>query len=340
MRGDELIYSDHVAALFHKGQLVDYWPRPLGNESEYSIGALLQGRITSVSAPQNRAICQLPNGELASFRLPPKTKYVVGDLVSLTLTAMPRQHKPWQATPGISRAGQYVVLHFGNEEVRASHKAKQAVSSDVIKKVKEALPPSWGAVLKRASMQAQAQQICEEIKHLLAPITQPFSMPDDEMFCAYEGDKAAQLWALSVPHDVKRTRLDDDDYWDEIDDRARIDCEETILLPSGARLSCEQTQALLAIDVDSGGSRYAPSALVREVAPEIMRLIRLANYSGVILVDMPRLAKDDGAVCLRLLRDCAADDIRHPDVLGFTKSGLIEIIVRHRLAPLRQRLPE
>ena len=91
MRGDELIYSDNVAALFHKGQLVDYWPHPLGNESEYSIGALLQERITSVSAPQNRAICQLPNGELASFRLPTKSKYVVGDLVSLTLTAMPRQ---------------------------------------------------------------------------------------------------------------------------------------------------------------------------------------------------------------------------------------------------------
>ena len=68
-------------------------------------------------------------------------------------------------------------------------------------------------------------------------------------------------------------------------------------------------------------------------------LIRLANYSGVILVDMPRLAKEDGAVCLRLLRDCAADDIRHPDVLGFTKSS-DPVIVRHRLAPLRQRLPE
>lgn len=340
MRGDELIYSEHVAALFHKGQLVEYWPRPLAGGSDYAIGGLLQGRITSVFHSQNRALCQLPNGEFASFRLMPKTKNLVGDFVSLTLTAMPRQHKPWQATQGLSRAGHYVVLHYGNQEVRASHKAKQAVSPQVITKVKEALPPSWGAVLKRASLNADPQQICDEVSHLLAPLTLPLNMPDNQMFCAYEGDKGAQLWSLSVADDVKRTRLDDDAYWDEIDDRARHDCEETILLESGVRLSIEQTQALLAIDVDSGASRLSPSALVTEVAPQIMRLIRLACYSGVIIVDMPRLSKEQGASCLRLLRACAADDIRHPDVLGFTKSGLIEIIVRHHLAPLRQRLPQ
>ena len=340
MHENELIYSDHVAVLFHKGQLVEYWPRPVGHVSDYAIGGILQGRITSVSVPQNRAICQLPNGELASFRLMAGASYLVGALVSLTLTAMPRQHKPWQATQGISRAGKYVVLHYGNEEVRASHKAKAAASPEMLKAVSDALPPSWGAVLKRACLHVPVTQILDEMTALLSPLSQPITMPSDDMICLYEGDRDASLWALSVPDGAKHTRLDDDGYWDEIDDRARDCCEQEVILASGARLSFEQTQALLAIDVDSGASRLSPTALVTEVAPEMMRLIRLASYSGVIVVDMPRLPRDVAGSCLRLLRAYAANDIRHPDVLGFTKSGLIEIIVRHRLAPLIDRLPK
>ena len=56
--------------------------------------------------------------------------------------------------------------------------------------------------------------------------------------------------------------LNDDDYWDEIDDRARIDCEETILLPSGARLSMNKHKLYWRL-MWIGGQPIRSSALVR-----------------------------------------------------------------------------
>ena len=109
-------------------------------------------------------------------------------------------------------------------------------------------------------------------------------------------------------------------------------------LANGAVLSFEPTKALIAVDVDSAASKLAPLALARAVAPEIMRLIRLNSYSGVIVVDMPRLAFKDMAPVIEVMRDAARHDMRHPDVLGISRAGLIELVVRHRLAPLANRL--
>ena len=47
--------------------------------------------------------------------------------------------------------------------------------------------------------------------------------------------------------------------------------------------------------------------------------------------------KDMGAI-LSIMRKAAARDIRNPDVLGISRAGLIEIVVRHRLSPLAERL--
>ena len=46
----------------------------------------------------------------------------------------------------------------------------------------------------------------------------------------------------------------------------------------------------------------------------------------------------DFAEVLEVMRSCATKDMRHPDVLGVSRAGLIEIVVRHRLAYLGDRV--
>ena len=333
----ELIYHDDGAALFEHGRLVEYIKNPPPNS--LSVGAICLARITQLFPKQKRGQCQLPTGEVASFRLDNTQTYLSGALIWVTLTAMARQHKPWQAESGISRAGRLIVLHHAMDEVRVSHKAKGAIDDTIIAKVRAALPDGWGAVLKRASAAATAEMIQDEIAALLAPLTLPLdsgSHPDAPS-CLYQGDSPQVMLSIAAPDAT--VRYDDEAaLWDEIEDAAYEAAERDILLANGARLSFEATQALLAVDVDSGTSKLGPLGLARATAPEIMRIIRLASYSGVIVIDMPRLAFKDMAVILDEMRDLAQNDIRHPDILGVSRAGLIEMIVRHRLAPLSARL--
>ena len=333
----ELIYHEDGAALFEHGRLVEYIKNPPPNS--LSVGAICLARITQLFPKQKRGQCQLPSGEVASLRLDNTQDYLSGALMWVTLTAMGRQHKPWQAESGISRAGRLIVLHHGLDEVRVSHKAKGAIDESIIAQVRAALPNGWGAVLKRASAAASAEMIQDEIAALLAPLTLPIgsgSYPDAPS-CLYQGDSPQVMLSIAAP-DATLRYDDEAALWDEIEDAAYEAAERDILLDNGARLSFEATQALLAVDVDSGTSKLGPLALARATAPEIMRIIRLASYSGVIVIDMPRLAFKDMAAILDEMRDLAQNDIRHPDILGVSRAGLIEMIVRHRLAPLSARL--
>ena len=334
----ELVYDERRAALFEDGQLVEYMRQ--ADPHDYAIGAICHARITQTFPKQKRAQCQLENGQMASFRLDEKASVTAGQLCWITLSAMPRQHKPWQAEQGICRGGRLIILHHGRQGVRLSHKAKGQVDEAIISAVTSALPEGWGAVLKRASIGVLAEDIIAEITQLLAPLALPIDLRAKAAtpLCLYRGDNTKQTMVLACGPDLVARYEGDSTAWDEIEDKARDGCEAEVILPNGAALHFEQTQALMAVDVDSAASKLAPLALAKYCAPHIMRYIRLACYSGVIMVDMPRLGMKDMGAILSIMRKAAARDIRNPDVLGVSRAGLIEIVVRHRLSPLAERL--
>ena len=334
----ELLYNDAIAALFEDGTIVEYMPEMASHH--YGVGAICLARITQIFNKQNRAQCQLETGEIASFRLSDKVKLVSGELCWVTLSAMGRQQKPWQAEQGISRAGRLIVLHHNRQGVRVSHKAKGAFDEAQLTQIEAILPDGWGAVLKRASFAAAMDEIIAEIDQLSNPLANRLeaALRSQAPMTLFYGDKGKDYLALAASRDVKERFVADGHEWDEIEDSARQACEAEVVLPNGAVLQFDQTRALMAVDVDSAASKLSPLALARYVAPHIMRLIRLASYSGVILVDMPRLGTQDMAGILEMMRQEAQKDIRHPDVLGVSRAGLIEIVVRHRLSPLIERL--
>lgn len=334
----ELVYDEGRAALFEDGQLVEYMGQD--DPNDYAIGAIVHARITQMFPKQKRAQCQLEGGQIASFRVDDKARLTAGQLCWITLSAMARQHKPWQAEQGISRAGRLIVLHHGTQAVRLSHKAKGQIDETIISAVSEALPEGWGAVLKRASIGTTPSAIITEMSRLLTPLTLPVDLRAEAAtsLCIYRGDDAKETLTLSCGPDMIARHDSDSAAWDEIEDSAKDACEREVILPNGAVLHFEQTQALMAVDVDSASSQLAPLALAKYCAPQIMRHIRLASYSGVIVVDMPRLGMKDMGGILDIMRKAAARDIRNPDVLGVSRAGLIEIVVRHRLSPLAERL--
>ena len=347
------IYQDDDSAprrlaLFEDGQLVDYFEAQKG--SEFHLGAIIAARITRIFTSQRRAECQLPNGTLASFRLGAKPYPKAGDIRLITLTAEPRQHKPWQAEQGISRAGRYIILHYGQDDVRLSYKAQSGkidVPEQIATSIKDMLPKGWGAVIRRHLFDSLVRDddldnithiIQAEITALLAPLGESLLFDNSRLIepkTLYQGDDlmlAGRLAAHASPRSVIEKN---DSFWNEVADEIDKIYSEQVTLETGVVFTVEKTQALTAIDIDSGASQLGPKELARQTAKPLMRLIRLARLSGIVMVDMPRLPFADQDSVLSILRDEARRDRRSPAILGFSRAGLIEIVIRHHYAPLR-----
>ena len=83
------------------------------------------------------------------------------------------------------------------------------------------------------------------------------------------------------------------------------------------------------IDIDSARSKLAPGPLSTAILPDLFAVIRLRRLAGKILVDMPALTKSQRTDILHQADELARRDLRFPDCLGFTRSGMLELSVRH-----------
>lgn len=118
-------------------------------------------------------------------------------------------------------------------------------------------------------------------------------------------------------------------------------------LPSGGTIVIEATEALTAVDVNSGS--FVDGATPRETAhrtnleaaAEIARQIRLRNIGGLVIVDFIHM--DDGECWDDILAevDSRLRQDRTPSrIVGRTESGLVEITRRRRRDSLAQIMTE
>ena len=105
-----------------------------------------------------------------------------------------------------------------------------------------------------------------------------------------------------------------------------------VALPSGGSLVLHQTEALVAIDVNTGrfvgkdGLEETVFALNLEAAPEVARQIRLRDLGGLIVVDFIDMEDPDHRQALfeRFQEEMARDRARSR-ILPVSEFGLIEI---------------
>ena len=126
---------------------------------------------------------------------------------------------------------------------------------------------------------------------------------------------------------------------DEID---RIQSRR-VSLPGGGSLVIDQTEALVAIDVNSGSSRSdndpekAAYQVNLEAAEEIARQIRLRDLGGVIVNDFIDMREEKHRRGIeRKLRNCVKRDRARTKILRISPFGLIEM-TRQRIRPSLRR---
>ena len=118
-------------------------------------------------------------------------------------------------------------------------------------------------------------------------------------------------------------------------------------LPSGGELVIESTEALTAIDVNSGrftgGGRLEDTAARTnlEAAEEAPRQLRLRNIGGLILIDFIHMNDEaNWDRVLDALGDALAGDRGNVRLIGRTAAGLVEITRRRQRESLERMLTE
>lgn len=117
--------------------------------------------------------------------------------------------------------------------------------------------------------------------------------------------------------------------------------DPVVPLPSGGRLILEETAALVACDVDTGGAGGGRAALETdlEAAAALCRELRRRELSGLIMVDFAPLkrAEDRDRLAGRM-RGLVASDPATCHVGGFTRFGAFEMTRRRRRPSLTEVL--
>ena len=104
-----------------------------------------------------------------------------------------------------------------------------------------------------------------------------------------------------------------------------------VQLPSGGYLCIDETEALVAIDINSGKSRAKDqnAAILQtnlEAAEEIARQLRLRNIGGQIVIDFIDMrSAQDRETINKAMRKFVSDDRAKTKLLPLSKFGLMEM---------------
>ena len=128
------------------------------------------------------------------------------------------------------------------------------------------------------------------------------------------------------------------DVLDKFEVKNKMNLERKIWLSCGGFITIDKTEALTAIDVNSGkftGNKNLERTVLkvnREATKEIAKQIRLRDIGGIIIIDYIDMEEEKDKEEIRnYIIECFKQDRSKVQVLEFTKLGLLEITRKHIL---------
>ncbi len=203
----------------------------------------------------------------------------------------------------------------------------------------------WKVIVRRIRKLPAPVDIYEESDMIIRTIRDIFTADVDTIYIdkpeAYE--RAREFLQLVMPRYVNRLKLYEGKeplfYKYRLDEEIAKIHQRKVPLKAGGSIVIDQTEALVAIDVNSGSFRADDSAeesayqMNLLAAREIARQIRLRDLGGVIINDFIDLRKDRHRRGVeRALRDAVKRDRARTKILRTSPFGLIEM-TRQRIRP-------
>ena len=290
-----------------------------------------------------------------------------GDRILVQVDRYAIDGKAARVREGISLPGRWLVAVRNGEGIRVSRRIPEGRERERLLRVMEPFGESVRVIVRTAAQYADDRELAAEGRFLLDRI--------EALEDAAETGNSRTLRQGPAP--VERALSDwlgsgnasivgaGSDIEDALEHAGGMDTElwegeEALLefrdLASGIRsalapraeidgggwMSIEVTEALVAVDVNSGGrflDREDAEALGCAAARAIPRELRLRGVGGIVVVDFPPASEVGDEVIGQEMERALRQDSPGAKALGWTEAGLYEIIRRRDRRPLRECFP-
>ena len=277
----------------------------------------------------------------------------------------------------ISIPGKFLVFFPFEDKIAISrkiysHQEKNRIKS-VLQSVKEA---STGIIVRTEAEGCTSEELVEEYKTLYKTwkFLEKKINESEAPSCVFdENDIVSTLVRDLFSAKIDRMVVDDKDFFEQItqrlkeynedfSDRCELYVEDTpifdayniekeiekifrsrLYLPSGGNIVIEPTEALVAIDVNTGsfiGKKNYEDTLRKtnlEAAKEIVRQIRLRNLSGIVVIDFIDMNEDKSRqqIIEAMIQGLKKDRAKNK-VFPFTAMGLVEVTRKRTRSTIMQ----
>ncbi len=207
----------------------------------------------------------------------------------------------------------------------------------------------WKVIVRRIKKMSAPIDIYEESDMIIRTIRDIFTGDLDTIYIdePQAHERAKEFLQLVMPRYVHRLQLYEGKeplfYKYRLDEEIAKIHRRTVPLKAGGSIVIDQTEALVAIDVNSGSFRADDSAeesayqMNLLAAREIARQLRLRDLGGVIVNDFIDMRKEKHRRGVeRALRDAMKRDRARTKILRTSPFGLVEM-TRQRIRPSLKR---
>ena len=271
-----------------------------------------------------------------------------------------------RTTTHIKLTGKYLILLPQTTIVTISQKIEdEEEKKRLLNIVKSNLPQNMGAIVRTIAEKQEESNIIAEIKELekeWIKIYKKFEENDNKAELLYKSPSIVEKIIIDLPEEkIVSIKVNNKENYDILKEKLKNKTINLILeenvnliekydlkkqiektkqrkvwLNCGGFITIDATEALVAIDVNSGkfvGKSSLEDTIYKvnyEATLEIVKQIRLRDIGGIIIIDYIDMHKDENKEKIeKLLRETLKQDRAKTQVEGFTKLNLMELTRKH-----------
>lgn len=283
----------------------------------------------------------------------------VGQKILVQVKKEPVSEKGARVSTHITFPGNYVVLMPNTDIITVSQKLSEDKKRELKELIKKIIPDNFGAIVRTDAEDVTEEELREDVSDLLVKwnaILEKFEKSQGKELIYNDHNitskvlrdlvnrKTEKIYCNSndickdlmknAPSNIIVEYIQTESIYKELGLETEVMSSEKrkIWLKCGGYIAIDKTEALTAIDVNSG--KYTGKddleettfKVNKEASIEIMKQLRLKDIGGIIIIDyIDMQSKEDQQKILEIMKKEALKDRSKIDIKEFTKLNLVEM---------------
>lgn len=295
-------------------------------------------------------------------------------VIAVQVAKEPISSKGPRLSAEITLAGRYIVLVPFTDKISVSQKIKSPEERERLKKLIASIKPAnFGVIIRTVAENKKVADLDQDLRDLVEKwdrLHKNLRNSEPPKRILGEMNRASTVLRDMLSASFSSIHVDDNKLFEEIksyvktispgkesivklyknkvsifeqfgiNKQIKASFGKKVMLPSGAYLIIEHTEAMHVIDVNSGNRKASEQNQEQnaietnlEVAEEIARILRLRDMGGIIAIDFIDMhQKENNKLLFEKFKEHMSEDRAKHNIIPPTKFGVIEL-TRQRVRP-------